>query len=172
MINNGKLLFEGNFKAEHFVTNGNNEMDEVKVNIKSMDIIIPKNIDMNNISVNMGLDNGNLGIGVSSKFRVDNKNSAHQISKSSVIEEEFSFTGYPNPNSGRFTVHLKLPTTQQIEVSVFNSNGSLIKSLYKGEAKKEAPIEIKADLSALLPGVYFLKLSTPDKVLVRKLLKE
>lgn len=172
MINNGRLSFDGNFEAGHFTTSYVNGVDEAGVNIKSLIIHLPKDVDMNRISVNMGLDNGDLGMGVSSKFRVDHQARGHQISNSSVVKEEFNFTGFPNPSSGKFTVSIKMPTTQQIEVKVYDANGNVIKSLYKGEAKKEDPLEIKTDLSNLLPGVYYIKLITPDKTLVRKMLKQ
>jgi hypothetical protein len=56
MIRNGQLLLEGKFNIRQFALSNKDERDEVGLSINNMLIEIPKNIDMNRISVNVGVD--------------------------------------------------------------------------------------------------------------------
>jgi hypothetical protein len=109
-------------------------------------------------------------MGISDKFRMSQQASVHQISESFTSEEEFNFTNYPNPVDGKFTVTVKLPATQEIEISVYDSNGNLQQVLYKGQVSEKNVVEFESDLRHLRADIYYLKLITADKTLVRKII--
>jgi hypothetical protein len=170
MIHNGRLLLQGKFGFKNFTIADQNDESSVQLNMQEMVIQLPTNVDMDNISVNVGVDNGNYGLGVSEKFKMSEEARVHQIAESYTAEEEFTFSNYPNPVTDKFTVTVKLPATQNVELGVYDGSGTLLKSLYKGQAVKDKALQVQSDLSGLKRDVYYLKLTTADKVLARKLI--
>lgn len=74
---------------------------------------------------------------------------------------ENNFMIYPNPTSG--LVHIS--ADQQIEkVAIYNTSGKLI---YERNVNQENQVSVKADIKE---GVYFIRVSTMDKILTKKLI--
>lgn len=62
---------------------------------------------------------------------------------------------YPNPNNGNFYFYTTLKTDEDIDFSVFDASGRLIK---KGNGKGQEKINI--DLQNVVTGIYFMHVST------------
>lgn len=71
---------------------------------------------------------------------------------------------YPNP--ANYYVIVALPTAAQASGSVFNTTGSLVKTIDNFSAKTEVSV------SDLTPGVYFLHISSEEKTSIIKLVVE
>lgn len=60
---------------------------------------------------------------------------------------------FPNPNSGSFQLAYKLPKQTNIEVSLYSTDGKLVKTLYKGQ-QSAGEQRINAALTEIPKGVY------------------
>lgn len=62
---------------------------------------------------------------------------------------------YPNPNNGNFYFYTTLKTEENIDFSVFDASGRLIKT---GNGKGQEKINV--DLQNVVTGIYFMHVST------------
>ncbi len=60
---------------------------------------------------------------------------------------------FPNPNNGSFQLAYKLPKQTNVEVSLYTTDGKLIKTLYKGK-QNAGEQQINASLTELPNGIY------------------
>lgn len=74
-----------------------------------------------------------------------------------------AFDIFPNPNHGRFTVITNEPVSGQMELVIFSSTGSMIKSV-----KINPPCAVDLNAS-LAPGIYYLRSQTGRNIITRKL---
>jgi hypothetical protein len=74
------------------------------------------------------------------------------------------FKLYPNPSSGIFNVEIPYPPEEQTEMQVIDLTG---RTDYSGQSKKTGRMEI--DLSGQPKGMYFVRVKTGDKFLIRKI---
>ena len=177
MLNNGRILMDGDFMPSNFrVTknDGQKKRVEVKFHIDEWIIPIPKDISLDEVSINFGIDGGNLGYGVSEKFSVRNPTESVMINSPFIPEETFEFVNYPNPISEKLKIRIGLPYTDNVEVMLKDINGKLVKKIYEGRVLANEVIEIEESLNDLPSAgkVYFLQMYTRDQILVRKVLTE
>lgn len=62
---------------------------------------------------------------------------------------------YPNPNNGNFYFYTTLKTEENIDFSVFDASGRLVKT---GNGKGQEKINV--DLQNVVTGIYFMHVST------------
>jgi hypothetical protein len=74
---------------------------------------------------------------------------------------------FPNPGNGVFEVDLDGNDLQNIRVEVYNSQG---KAVFMDEYTNIPGINYKLYLQDLTPGIYYLKLNTPEDSFTRNLL--
>jgi len=81
-------------------------------------------------------------------------------------KEENSFTIYPNPSKGEFTINIELAKQENIQIRVFNIVGQEIFT------KKIADTQVgkfTIDLSSQSNGIYFVELKTNEQVSSKKI---
>ncbi|NOR45455.1 MAG: T9SS type A sorting domain-containing protein [Candidatus Delongbacteria bacterium] len=79
------------------------------------------------------------------------------------------YQNYPNPFNLVTEINFSLNQKQNINLSVFNSNGELVQTLFDGK-KNKGMHSVKFDTSRFNSGVYFYKLSTDESIKTRKML--
>ncbi|MEJ8802000.1 T9SS type A sorting domain-containing protein [Pontibacter sp. H249] len=79
-------------------------------------------------------------------------------------------TAYPNPFVDRTTVTFTSMADGNYEALLYNGKGTVVATLKSGITKAAEEINIEVDGKALRNGLYFVKLSTGDKVQTVKLL--
>ncbi len=173
MLNNGRVLMDGAFRSSLFkVTKNDGPQSEVSVelNIEELVIQIPENISLDEVSVNFGVDGGNLGYGISEKFMVDNPTDELTINPFFVPEEEFTFENYPNAVSDILNIKLKLPQSTKTTLLLLDINGNTIKQIYRGGIGANREFILEEDVSNLKEGVYLLVVELQSHSLVRKVI--
>jgi hypothetical protein len=86
------------------------------------------------------------------------------INMPELTESKF-FTVYPNPANDRITIEGSVLAENPI-FTIFNINGKKVFERQISHCKKQI------DISALKPGVYFVKLKNEKMIEVKKLVKE
>ncbi len=76
--------------------------------------------------------------------------------------DAFDITLFPNPASNRFFISLK--TQEPIALDIFNSTGQLLKIF-----TAEHSTRYEMDVSEIPEGIYFIRLQSDSKVLIKKL---
>jgi hypothetical protein len=77
-------------------------------------------------------------------------------------------TSYPNPFNAETRIHYQIPIEGNVKIEVFNVGGQIVKTLVDGIYQAgEHSVSWSAD--DVNSGVYFIKLSTSDKNLVKKI---
>lgn len=79
------------------------------------------------------------------------------------------YQNYPNPFNPVTYIRFSLQVKSDVKLSVFNSKGELVKTLFEGKEEKGAQT-VKFDASDLNSGLYFYKLSSNNINLTRKML--
>jgi hypothetical protein len=81
------------------------------------------------------------------------------------INESLQLQVFPNPCKNKIVIALSFPFKKCL-FTLFDINGQILLT------KPILDNEVQIDISSLSSGVYFIKLVTENKVIVRKLLKE
>ena len=85
--------------------------------------------------------------------------------KEPTLEQNIKLVAYPNPFGKQATIAFTLPTDEQmVTLDVFDFQGSRIQRIYAGKAAANQTLEFGFNGSNLTAGMYFLRLTTPDKV--------
>jgi hypothetical protein len=79
---------------------------------------------------------------------------------------------YPNPTSDIFNVEFSAASDSEMEMTVYNLNGAIVKT--KKVQLSEGNNVINEDISSLASGVYFVRFnnSTTNETITKKLIKE
>jgi len=77
-----------------------------------------------------------------------------------------SFSLYPNPNDGRFTVSFTLPNTEDVTIEVFEMTGKLV---YTDRLTSVQQYSGYIQLEGLADGIYNLKITTSNGSFTQKL---
>lgn len=86
-----------------------------------------------------------------------------------AIKESKLYQNYPNPFNPDTQIRFDLNQASNVEFTVFNSKGELIRTLFHG--RKDRGIQsIQFDASNLNSGIYFYTLATDGKTETRKML--
>jgi len=91
--------------------------------------------------------------------------------KCNSLESSFSIKDpYPNPFISTLSVDVILPYSDELTVELFELTGKKVLDIYSGQAAKGLT-SFQADLQGLAAGVYSLKYSFRDEVIVRQVIK-
>ena len=176
MLNNGRVLMDGAITPANFTVtknDGQRSTVAVAIHIDKLVIPVPKDIALDEVSINFGVDGGNLGLGISRKFNVTNPEHELTINPLFFPEEVFEFVNYPNPVSDVLNIRIELPYTNPVKVRLLDINGKKVKDIYEGYLPANQLLEIEGSLKGLpAHRVYFLELETRDRVLTRKVIIE
>ncbi|MEM6802454.1 MAG: T9SS type A sorting domain-containing protein [Bacteroidota bacterium] len=86
-------------------------------------------------------------------------------------EEEMSLEVYPNPSFQNNTLKYELSQADKVEISIYNDQGNLVKSLFSGN--QEAGTHKQSfDLSELKEGMYIYRIKTSAGIHTQKLIIE
>lgn len=171
MLNNGRLRTLGVISPRYFKHSIEKTKLSSTLNIPHIEIPVGKNVDMSDLYVNLGVDNGSIGLGVSDKFNIDTATEELMLTEPDVVEEQLEFTNYPNPVSeARTEVYFELKRQQYVQLMLCDAQGVPIKILFDGEVNANERRSFKVDLQGLKGPIGFFRLVLPDKVLVRKIL--
>lgn len=170
LLNNGRISMKGALNARHFTSKVDGEKMLAVMSVDHIAIPIDPSLDMKTLQVNMGVDNGNMGMGISDRFNIDNAEETVQIVDQADVAETLSFYNYPNPVVGRNTeVYFEINRTEQVQLLLCDENGLPVETVYSGTAEKNQKLQFTINLGKIrLMG--YLKLILSDKVLVRKIL--
>lgn len=101
--------------------------------------------------------------------------SADTVDASTDVDEDdapvvvFGFASLPGILRGRTTVSFGLPAESDVRLEVFNALGQRVATLARGRFPAGLhEVEVRAD--EVGRGTYFLRLSTPDRVVARKVI--
>jgi hypothetical protein len=86
----------------------------------------------------------------------------------SDVENDLYSTCYPNPFDSKTTIVFYLPEKQQVQLQIFNMDGSIIETLVD-ERKSPGDYKVIFDGSKLSPGVYHYRLKAGNEVVFKKL---
>jgi len=75
---------------------------------------------------------------------------------------------YPNPAQYNATFEFTVTDDQAVTVSIFNIRGELLDKVYNGHAEGMKTYRINYNVSNIESGIYFIHLSTSDKVFKKK----
>ncbi|NQU68663.1 MAG: tandem-95 repeat protein, partial [Candidatus Marinimicrobia bacterium] len=127
-------------------------------------IIAVDGVDLQNL--NILHYTGELSVVSATLYDWDN----HTI-QANIIEvpEEFEITEiYPNPFNAETNIRFTLPEDTKITVSIYDLNGRLIDTFWDGETSVGSH-SVHWDAKMEPSGIYFIKISTPDKLVTRKI---
>ncbi|MEP6646599.1 MAG: DUF4331 family protein, partial [Saprospiraceae bacterium] len=79
-------------------------------------------------------------------------------------ENKMEANGYPNPFINSTTIQYNLATQSQVQVSVFDMKGNLVRTLENGH-KDAGHYEINWDANDSAPGIYMVVLTVDKKVI-------
>ncbi|MFH2143764.1 MAG: T9SS type A sorting domain-containing protein [Bacteroidota bacterium] len=100
------------------------------------------------------------------KYKAINRCILNQIITSDnnldVIKSKKHLLIYPNPANDKVTISC----SENSDIEIFNLQGQVIKVINKSDNNPSI------DISKLFSGVYFIKISTKDEIIVKKLIKE
>lgn len=81
------------------------------------------------------------------------------------------FSVYPNPFNETINFELEAATSGNISIEFFNTAGSRIAVIYKGQAGPEKALKFDLDTKALAPGMYLCKFTNGNNItVVRKVI--
>lgn len=109
-------------------------------------------------NVNRNYDNGTVNLGYLmcpcqsvSKFAAGT---------TSIKPIKADFAVYPNPIKGNSTLDITLGYDSKVVVELYNINGQLVSSIYKGDFKADEKYSVNVNATNLRAGVYFLRISS------------
>ena len=76
---------------------------------------------------------------------------------------------YPNPFNPTTTLEFGLPVQEQVEVSVYNLAGQKVSTLFDGTMSAGVH-RLKWDGNGMASGMYFYKIQTPKKTVIKRML--
>ncbi|MGA3286814.1 MAG: T9SS type A sorting domain-containing protein [Bacteroidota bacterium] len=76
---------------------------------------------------------------------------------------------YPNPFNPTTTIEFTVPKDGHVSLTIYNSLGQLVATVFDGEARAGYIQRAMFDASQLASGVYFSRLQYNEKMLLKKL---
>ncbi|MBN1967851.1 MAG: T9SS type A sorting domain-containing protein [Candidatus Delongbacteria bacterium] len=87
-----------------------------------------------------------------------------------LIPAEISISqNYPNPFNPETIINFSVPSTNDVKISVFNSNGQFVSELVNNKFNR-GNYSTKFDGSKLTSGVYYYQLTSGSKIITRKMM--
>ena len=88
----------------------------------------------------------------------------------SIAENAFNtFSIFPNPNNGAFTINLNSSSNKDIHVEVFDIRG---RSVFNNSYVNTTDFNQEINLSNVQSGMYLVKVSDGEKETIKKILIE
>jgi hypothetical protein len=82
--------------------------------------------------------------------------------------DEVSFSIYPNPASTTVNINYLLNSESDVQVSVFNVTGNLIRAIDLGTLREQAH-NLTLNISDLRNGMYFVRIQAGNSVITRRI---
>ncbi|MDB5120108.1 MAG: Por secretion system C-terminal sorting protein [Sphingobacteriales bacterium] len=83
----------------------------------------------------------------------------------SISLQKVALTAYPNPFKKQITIAFTIPSTQdKVALDVHSLLGNKIQKLFEGKANGGQTYTFEFDGTFLSPGIYFIRLTTPQSV--------
>jgi hypothetical protein len=77
---------------------------------------------------------------------------------------------YPNPSSGNLNINFTLRKNTEISIDITDLSGRVIKTILSSVKQDKGEVSVRAQLSDIKPGVYFVSIQVGDEVRVTKLI--
>ncbi len=90
-------------------------------------------------------------------------NEVKRIAESSTPDLDKVFSIYPNPSNGEFTIAYDLLKRSDVSISIYNINGSLVRSVTDTKEQYEGRYRLPVNLNELPNGIYIVTLINGDK---------
>ncbi|MFA5806464.1 MAG: kelch repeat-containing protein [Melioribacteraceae bacterium] len=87
------------------------------------------------------------------------------------LPKDFYLGCYPNPFNGTTNLTIKLSSTKQVLLNVYNILGEMIKTIYNGELSS-GKHTFQLNLDKYSSGVYFVRMSSLNKVQLIKIIHQ
>lgn len=105
--------------------------------------------------------------------KIDIKPTSYITSTDDIIEntlpEQFElFQNYPNPFNPTTTISFALPVTSQVNLSIFNINGQLVKPLISGQLSAGTH-KINWNINSMSSGIYFYRITAENFSATKKM---
>lgn len=167
-IINGKLFLEGNFIQSDFQdrTTGNNY--EFGIQGVHKQYILPNNINIENVCVEVSGDGGNLGGGISDKYAPNLDSSEGRIFVDE-LKKDITFDFNVLLKNGSVTGFVTTNNHEKIidEISILSLSGQVLKTMKVDLARTEMTV----DVSAYSSGVYLFMMKSGDEYYSKKFFK-
>lgn len=85
------------------------------------------------------------------------------ITDQSKINPDKVFSVYPNPSNGEFTIAYDLLKRSDVNISIYNISGSLVRSVTDVKGQYEGRYRLPVNLNELPNGIYIVTLINGDK---------
>jgi hypothetical protein len=76
----------------------------------------------------------------------------------------------PNPSTSDFTLLVSVPNNAEVQISLLDLNGKLVRTIFQGELRIEKTA-FAIDAAGLSSGIYFLQLSSNDEMITKKIVR-
>lgn len=167
-IINGKLFIEGNFNQTEFQDRRNGNNYEYGIQGVRKQYVLPDNINIESVCVEVSGDGGNLGGGISPKYAPNLDSEEGRIFTDNLKENvKFDFnvllkdgfvTGFVTTNNFEKVIN---------EVSILSLSGQVLKTTKVDIARAEMTIDV-SDLSS---GVYLFMMKSGEEYYSKKFFK-
>jgi hypothetical protein len=118
----------------------------------------------NNGKITITLDNSPSGIVAADAFRIIFiENVAASAEDKPLLADYHLFQNYPNPFNPNTTIRYALPVESNVNVSVYNTVGEIVRELVNG-VKGSGTFEIVFNSTGLASGVYYYRMSAVSQV--------
>lgn len=78
-----------------------------------------------------------------------------------LIPTEFSSMAFPNPTANNSTIEIKIPTTGQFQVDLYDMNGKHYSEIYSGIIER-GTFQQNIEMTDLTPGIYLVTILSKD----------
>jgi hypothetical protein len=187
MLNNGKVTYDGGFVFDRiyniydlsqnitppagtsymkcFYINGK---IEIEIYLTTFEVQIPATVNIEDLTLNVGVDSGNLGYGISPKFQPSQEAQQHTITEGEVLN--FTFRAYPNPANSETNLQLSFNQNTQVEAGLYSKEGAKLQDIYVGTINSNADFTRNINLSNLPADVYYVRVKFKNKTYARKII--
>jgi hypothetical protein len=166
-ILNGELLLEGNFSQNEFSNKSNFNDAYFAINNVSKKIYVPTDINIENVTVEVSGDGGNLGIGISDNYAPDlNSTEAQAIVNEIQKSNDFNFNVYVENDILNAQILIGHNNINISEIQIISLSGQKFSSNFSFDGEKYS-----TDISKLNSGAYLILFKKDNKFYSKKFIK-
>ena len=92
------------------------------------------------------------------------------VNAKGILRERASIFVSPNPITSTSIFAIELPQQGSVELSILDSKGSLIKTIYESNSKEAGNHKLKFDRGDFSSGIYFVKFRTEEEIILEKII--